>query len=145
MKNICLVFRTNDKIFMFIPYSLHYFITKASLYRSCQILIMILSENHKTNILNTIQKYLQKQQVYKIKYKLSVSSLHWYKIICDQKLTTSGTSNLLQRKIWTYLGQYETLVSIHLKNSLKCYKVESISLYTYHQIWHYPNILKINQ
>ena len=72
---------------------------------------------------------LQKQRVYQIKYKLSVLSLHWYKIIRDQKLTTSGTSNLLQRKIWTYLGQYETLVSIHLKNSLKYHKVESISLY----------------
>ena len=70
---------------------------------------------------------LQKQWVYKIKYKLSVLSLHWYKIIRDQKLTTSGTSNLLQRKIWTYLGQYETLVSLHLENALKCYKFESIS------------------
>ena len=129
-----MVFRKNDKIFKFIPYSLHYFITKASLYRSCQILIMILSENHKINILNTIQKYLQKQQVYKIRYKLSVSSLHWYKIICDQKLTTSGTSNLLQRKIWTYLGQYKTLVSIHLENSLKCYKFESISWIIYNHI-----------
>ena len=126
-----MVFLTYVQIFMFISYSLHYFITKASLYRSCQILIMILSENHKIHISNRIQKYLQKQRVYKINDILSVLSLHWYKIIRYQKLTTSGTSNLLQRKIWTYLGQYKTLVSIHLENSLKCYKFESISWFVY--------------
>ena len=115
-------------------YSLDSFITKVSFYRSCQILIMILSENHKLHTFKYNSENVTKTMAYKIKYKLSVLSLHWYKIIRHRKLTSSGTSNLLQRKIWTYLGQYETLVSIHLKNSLKCYKFESVSLYAYHQL-----------
>ena len=102
-----MVFLTYDKIFMFISYSLHYFITKASLYRSCQILIMILSENHK------IQFQIEFRNIYKNNGYIKLT-IYYQSYPCIG-IRLSATKNSQPVALLTCSSEKSELISVNIR------------------------------